>query len=126
MEVVDFSSKDCAKCKLYWKKNRKIYEGQGFNGLMIYSDEKNIQSKYYCQIKAFYKVDKDNSLVIVWDDDFKVQDQLGMLEEKKISAWMYMLLNGHSKVVKKGSVMSFECYESKNKPVDLKLKLILD
>ncbi len=125
LESVDFSSKKCEKCKLFWKKNRKIYKKSGFNGMYIYTDEKDANSKYYAQIKAYYKVDH-NRIKIIWDDLFKVQEQLNKVNPK-ISFWMLCALNSDGKIEQNGDIIELSTekdnYTSANVQVKITLKV---
>jgi hypothetical protein len=101
LEEVDFTAKDCDECALFWRKNRKVYKKLGWKGMYIHTDEQNAYSKYYAQIKAFCKTE-GNQVKLLWDDNFKVQEQLNKIDPL-LSLWMLTGLNASGTILKKSS-----------------------
>ncbi len=103
LETLDLNK---SKAKVFDRKNRKIYKKLGYKGMLIYTDEKDINSKYYCQITAFFKTKKDNVLQIIWNDNFKQQEQLSKIDPK-IRMNLWEILNGETQITANGDTIKF-------------------
>jgi len=96
--VYHFTFFDYSNRKTKRSKVDKYYRKQGYQGkLLIYSDEKNTQSKIWCSIKAHYKRDNDK-ITLFWDDDFKVEENFRQIDSN-LSYWFLVGSNAVGNIV---------------------------
>ena len=124
-EIVPFYKKRCKKCKSFWWKSRKKMKKDGYDGLMVYTNAP-FDTKYYCQIRAYCKIlDDGTQIKMLWDDNFKTQERLSLVNEK-INYWTYAALNGTGtiSIIDNDTIeVNLDKYGRNQKRISMKLRL---
>ncbi len=109
----DFKNKSRRKTR--WD---RYYRKKGYAGrVYVFSNGKTSDSKYWCNIKAYYKID-ESVLTLFWDDNFKVQENFNSLNEK-LSYYFLVGMNAKGNAVISKNTLQLKMNRTfyKNEPI---------
>jgi hypothetical protein len=109
----------------YKRKYKKAAKKNGYKEMAVFTEESNRYSKYFCQIRALYKISSYNLLykfTSYWNDSFKVQEHLSDVGDKYLY-WMYKVLNGQGSYKFTGTGVDIFIWKFKDEYVTMTLHL---
>lgn len=99
----NFQKKSIKKNKFDRYTKRKGYYNGIFN---LKSDEQNPRSKYWSNVKGYYRID-GNKIILNWNDNFKVQEQFNQFDPD-ISYWFRVGMNAFGNIIINSKEINFE------------------